>query len=502
MAFEIKQSLRLSQSLVMTPQLQQAIKLLQLSRMEMQELITKELVENPMLEEVDGMGETSTAEDVEAGGDDHDGVKLESQEAEGVSSEVAMQPQGDDKVVEGKAEFDWEEYIESFTSSPPMPNTREVPDELPNFENMVSSTTDLTSHLEWQVSMTNFTPEERKLAEHIIGNLSDDGYFNGSLEEIAKSLNFDLEDAEEILKIMQQFDPVGVCARDLRECLLAQVRVRHSTNKLLIALITNHLHDLENRNYSVIAKALGKPVEEIYEATKLILELNPKPGQEFGSERDTQYITPDIYVYKVGDDYSIVLNEEGIPKLRVSGYYRNLLKQARAEAKEKGVNSKEYIQDKLRSAVWLIKSINNRQKTIYRVMESILKYQRDFFEHGVHALKPMVLRDVASDIGVHESTISRVTTNKYVHTPVGIFELKYFFNSGINTSSGGTDVASESVKQKIRDLIAKEDARRPLSDQKLVELLTDQNIEIARRTVAKYRESLGILSSSRRKKLF
>lgn len=499
MAFEIKQTLRLGQHLVMTPQLQQAIKLLQLSRLEMQELITKELVENPMLEEADGVDEVAS-ETVSA--DEADGARLESQEAEGMSSADSMQPAGDDKVVEGKAEFDWEEYIESFASAPSVPNTREVPDELPNFENMVSNTTDLTSHLEWQVSMTNFTEEEKQLAQHIIGNLSEDGYFTGSLEDIAKELKFDFEDAQEVLKVMQQFDPVGVCARDLKECLLAQVKIRHSENKLLIDIITHHLHDLENRNYPAIAKALHASVEDIYIATKLIMELNPKPGREFGGDRDTQYITPDIYVYKVGDDLSIVLNEEGIPKLRVSGYYRNLLNQARAEAKEKGVNSKEYIQEKLRSAVWLIKSIHNRQKTIYRVMESILKYQRDFFEHGVHALKPMVLRDVAGDIGVHESTISRVTTNKYVHTPVGIFELKYFFNSGISSSGGGDDFASESVKQKIREIISKEDDRRPISDQKIVELLSEQNIEIARRTVAKYREGMGILSSSRRKKLF
>jgi RNA polymerase sigma-54 factor len=500
MAFEIKQSLRLSQSLVMTPQLQQAIKLLQLSRMEMQELITKELVENPMLEEADGLSDTPVGE--ESQGEASDNSKLERQEAEGMGAEESMQPTAENKVVEGKAEFDWEEYIESFASSPSMPNTREVPDELPNFENMVSNTTDLTSHLDWQVSMTNFTEEERKLASHIIGNLNEDGYFTGSLEEIVKELNFDLEDAEEVLKTMQQMDPLGVCARDLRECLLAQAKVRQPGNKLLKDLISNHLHDIENRNYPNIAKALGVPVEDVYGLTKLILELNPKPGREYASSSDTQYITPDIYVYKVGDDYSIVLNEEGIPKLRVSGYYRNLLQQARAEAKQKGVNSKEYIQEKLRSAVWLIKSINNRQKTIFRVMESIVKYQRDFFEQGVHALKPMVLREVANDIGVHESTISRVTTNKYVHTPVGIFELKYFFNSGISSGSGGVDVASESVKQKIKDLVTKEDPRRPLSDQKLVQLLGEQNIEIARRTVAKYRESLGILSSSRRKKLF
>ena len=499
MAFELKQSLKLSQSLVMTPQLQQAIKLLQLSRQEMQELVNKELVDNPLLEEADAT--TDEAGKLENAGDST--TNLESREAEGQSAADSMQPKGEDKVIEGKTEFDWEEYVESFTSSPPVPNTREVPDELPNFENMVSNSTDLTTHLRWQVSMSNMTDEERKLSEHIIGNLNEEGYFTGDLVEIAKEREFDLEDAEEVLKMMQSFDPIGVCSRDLRECLLCQIHADPELreNKLLLMIVGSHLKDLENRNYQIITKATGFPLDEIYEATKLILELNPKPGGEYLSSSHTQYITPDIYVYKVGEDYSIVLNEEGLPKLRISSYYRRVLNQARAEAKHKD-NSKEYIQDKLRSAVWLIKSIHNRQKTIYRVMESIVKYQRDFFDLGVHHLKPMVLREVANDIGVHESTISRVTTNKYAHTPVGTFELKYFFNSGISTGGAGSDVASESVKQKIKDLVSKENTKRPLSDQKIVDLLAEQNIDIARRTVAKYRESLGILSSSRRKKLF
>ncbi len=499
MAFEIKQSLKLSQRLVMTPQLQQAIKLLQLSRQEMQEMINTELIENPMLEEVE-----SSSTQTEA-----DTTNLENREAEGMTAAEAMQPSGDDKIVEGKTEFDWEEYVESFTSASPVPNTREVPDELPNFENMVSNSTDLVTHLEWQVSMSNMTGDERELADHILGNLNEDGYFTGSLEDIVKEIGFDLEDAEEVLKMMQRMDPGGVCARDLKECLLAQLEVRSKEDhesienlELLIEIISHHLVDLENRNYQAITKATSRSLDEVYAVTKQMLELNPKPGKEYASMSDTQYITPDIYVYKVGDDYSIVLNEEGMPRLRVSSYYKRVLHQARAEAKQKGVNSKEYVQEKLRNAVWLIKSIHNRQKTIFRVMESIVKYQREFFEQGVHALKPLVLREVANDIGVHESTISRVTTNKYAHTPVGTFELKYFFNSGIAGIAGAGDVSSESVKQKIKELISKEDPKRPFSDQRLVQLLKEQNINIARRTVAKYREGLSILSSSRRKKLF
>jgi RNA polymerase sigma-54 factor len=503
MAFEIRQSLKLGQSLVMTPQLQQAIKLLQLNRMEMQELINQELVDNPLLEEVmdtdqNDEGETDFKEKESL-------EKLETSESEGPLSEAMPEPQADDKILDGKQEIDWEEYMESFSSAPSTPNTREVPDELPNYENMVSKGTDLISHIRWQISVSNLTDKERVLADMIVGNLNEDGYFTGNITDIAREINFDLEDAEEVLKVIQRFDPIGIAARDLRECLLIQASILLPKDSLTTKIIENHLADLERRNYQAVVKGTGVSLEEVIEAARKILELDPKPGRIMQDNSDTQYIVPDVYVYKVGEDYAIQLNEDGLPRLRVSNYYRKVLQQAKDEAKARpgspGV-TKEYIQEKLRAAVWLIKSIHNRQKTIYRVMESIVKHQKDFFEKGVHQLKPMVLREVALDVGVHESTISRVTTNKYVHTPVGTFELKYFFNSGISTDSGAGDVASESVKEKIRMLISKEDAKRPLSDQKLVELLKEDTIDIARRTVAKYREGLGILSSARRKKLF
>jgi RNA polymerase sigma-54 factor len=505
MAFEIKQSLKLGQHLVMTPQLQQAIKLLQLNRLEMQELINQELVENPCLEE---LGELDQYEE-EAGesGDQNNLETMENREAEGKTAEEMLTPGSEEKIVDGKQEIDWEEYMENFASGPALPSTREIPDELPNYENMVAQTTDLVGHLEWQISMSDLAEDERVLARMIIGNLSDDGFFIGSLTDIANELKFDLEDAEEVLKVIQRFDPIGVAARDVRECLKVQAHLLFDKDHLVMKIIDNHLEDLEKRNIAAVTKATGAPEEDVKEAARQIKEeFDPKPGRSFGGGSDTHYITPDVYVYKIADDFAIQLNEDGLPKLRVSAYYKKILIQAKAEAKAHGKGdpkmTKDYLQDKLRAAVWLIKSIHNRQKTIYRVMESIVKHQRDFFDKGVHFLKPMVLREVASDIGVHESTISRVTTNKYVHTPVGTFELKYFFNSGISSGDGSGDVASESVKEKIRSLIGKEDAKRPLSDQKLVELLQEDGIEIARRTVAKYRESMNILSSARRKKLF
>lgn len=503
MAFEIKQQLKLGQSLVMTPQLQQAIKLLQLNRLEMQELINQELVENPCLEEV------AELDAYEEEGDSKENLEnMENREAEGATSEEMLTPQGEEKIVDGKGEIDWEEYMESFSSGPSLPSTREIPDELPNYENMVATGTDLITHLQWQISMSDLTEQECVLAKMIIGNLSDDGFFIGSLPDIAKELNFELEDAEEVLKMIQRFDPLGVAARDVKECLVVQAELLYDADSLLMKILNNHLEDLEKRNIAAITKATGATEDDVKETARLIKEeLDPKPGKSYApSTSDTHYIVPDVYVYKVGEDYAIQLNEDGLPKLRVSAYYKKILTQAKAEAKAHGKGdpklTKDYLQDKLRAAVWLIKSIHNRQKTIYRVMESIVKHQTQFFEKGVHFLKPMVLREVAVDLGVHESTISRVTSNKYVHTPVGTFELKYFFNSGISSGDGGGDVASESVKEKIRSLIGKEDVKRPLSDQKLVELLQEDGIEIARRTVAKYREGLNILSSARRKKLF
>ena len=504
MALEIKQSLKLSQQLVMTPQLQQAIKLLQLNRMELAEVVNQELMENPILEELAETPDGENTPQVEAP-DDVPNPEAEQQRDE--DSFLKPTPK-EEQLVAGKDDFNWESYVEEFnSSSSSAPSMREVNDELPSFENVLTKTTTLEDHLTWQLSMVTMNPAERKLGELIVGNLSDDGYLNATIEDMARESGMELEDAEEVLKIVQNFDPVGVASRNLQECLAIQARFMKPRQPLVEKIIESHLGDLERKNYQAVAKALQIPLEKVIEATRLILEFEPKPGRSFHTS-DTQYITPDIYVYKVAEEFVIVLNEDGMPKLRISPYYRNIL----ASASQKNVaNSdaqnaknkvtKEYVQDKLRSAVWLIRSIHNRQKTIYKVTDAIVKRQRDFFEKGVQMLKPMILKDVANDIGMHESTISRVTTNKFVHTPVGIFELKYFFNSSINSADGGDALASEAVKEKIRQMVTKEDQKNPLSDQKIVELLRGDNIEIARRTVAKYRDMLGILSSGKRKKI-
>jgi RNA polymerase sigma-54 factor len=494
MGLEIKQSLRLSQQLVMTPQLQQAIKLLQLNRMELAEVVNQEMMENPILEE---LSETPEGDNAPTEQDAGEAPNPEIEQTRDEDSFLKPKAQ-EEQLVAGKDDFNWDSYIEEFnSSSSSAPSMREVNEELPSFENVLTKTTTLEDHLQWQISMIALQDTERKLGELIIGNLTDDGYLNASLEDLAREASMELEDAEEVLKIVQNFDPLGVGSRNLQECLAIQAKFMNPRQPLVEQIIAHHLGDLERKNYQAASKALNVPLDKVIEAIKLILEFEPKPGRSFHTS-DTQYISPDIYVYKLADEFVIVLNEDGMPKLRISPYYKNILASAQ---KEQNKVTKEYVQDKLRSAVWLIRSIHNRQKTIYKVTDAIVKRQRDFFEKGVQFLKPMILKDVANDIGMHESTISRVTTNKFVHTPVGIFELKYFFNSSINAADGSDALASEAVKEKIRQMISKEDQKNPLSDQKIVELLRIENIDIARRTVAKYRDMLGILSSGKRKKV-
>ncbi|MCA9564311.1 MAG: RNA polymerase factor sigma-54, partial [Myxococcales bacterium] len=347
----------------------------------------------------------------------------------------------------------------------------------------------------WQLSMNAASEDEHRVGEIIIGNLDGNGFLKGiTLEEIAERTGLHVEYVEGVLEFLQEFDPVGVCARDLRETLLVQAKHYHPENKLLHAMIERHLDNLQNRDVRAIQKDLKVGKEEIIEAAKLMATLDPRPGSAYTAEAPV-YITPDVYIHKVGEEYVCSLNEDGMPKLKVSKYYQQALKNgATSEAKT-------YIQDKLRSAWWLIRSIHQRQRTIIRVTESIVRFQREFLDRGVQFLKPLVLRDVAEDIGVHESTVSRVTSNKYVHTPQGIFELKYFFNSAIGCSDG-SDTASESVKMRIKQIVGDENVKKPLSDQKIADMLAEEGIEIARRTVAKYREMLGILKSSQRKRLF
>ncbi len=475
----LRQTMNLSQNLVITPQLQQAIKLLQMSRLELESAVHSELEENPILEEANDLKEEDLLRTKEAS------AELENKEIE-PNIDATQDPQKQD-------EFEWESYLD--TNQKPPPSGMAGSEEIMNYENIISTSQTLHDYLHWQMKMSGFSELEEQIADVLISYVDDDGYLKTPLTQICEEEKFELADVEDTLSLIHEFDPPGVGARDLKECLLIQAKHLEEDTQDLVYLINNHIKDLEKKNFEAISKALNKDIREIAEICNIIYTMEPKPGRAYITN-DTQYVTPDVYVYKVGDDYVVSLNEDGLPRLKISNFYKNMLKGGTTNKEEQ-----TYIQEKLKSAVWLIKSIHQRQRTIYKVSESIVKHQREFFEKGAAFLKPMVLRDIANDIGMHESTVSRVTTAKYVHTPQGIYELKYFFNSGINSSEGDA-LASESVKLKIKDMVSRENVKNPLSDQKIAEILSKEGIQIARRTVAKYREMLKILPSSQRKKFF
>ncbi len=477
MALELRQQLKLTQQLIMTPQLQMAIKLLQLSRLELVDVIRQEIEENPALEEM----QESAVEEKSA--------ETTDQKSDSVDSPEVKEVTIDEKLHD---EIDWSNYLDEYSSAGKTHFESEKKDR-PGFETFLASRTTLRDHLLWQFAMINPTREQETIGSLIVGNLDEKGYLDASVEGIAERNHIDPQKVAEVLALVQTFDPIGICARDLKECLLIQARHFKIDDSLVIDIINHHLNHLENKNYKAISSALKVSIEEIVSAVAVIKGMEPRPGREF-SEEEPIYITPDIYVYKMDGEFVIMLNDDGMPKLRINNFYR----QAAIQGRKVSAQTREYIQEKFRSATWLIRSIHQRQKTIYKVMESILRFQRDFFEHGVTHLKPMVLRDVADDIEMHESTISRVTTNKYAFTPQGIFELKYFFNSSIKRIHGDA-IASASVQEKIRQIIAGENPKKPYSDKKIEIILKDSNIDIARRTVAKYREILCLLSSSKRK---
>ncbi|MEZ4362551.1 MAG: RNA polymerase factor sigma-54 [Kofleriaceae bacterium] len=492
MAMEMRQELKLSQQLVMTPLLQQAIRLLQLSRMELTELVHEEMLENPILDdELDLDAERSQERDT-VGGEEQMLSQIES----AGSTEIPVSEPGTSAEVKADAsavnEIDWENYLDNYSSGP-QTSFRGDSDEMPSLEATLTKPPSLHDHLAWQLKLSSAPPDQLEIGLTIIGNIDADGYLKDPpISEIAADLGVSEELCEQVLEKIQTFEPIGVGARNLAECMLIQAMHAGQDDDLVVKMIKSHLGNLEKKNYPAIAKDLKQPLDEIYEAAKVIMEFDPRPGREYSLD-EPHYITPDVHIHKIGDKFFVVPNDDGLPKLKISNFYRSAIGNS--------VGAKDYVQDKLRSAQWLIRSIQQRQRTIIRVAESILKFQRDFFEKGIAHLKPLILRDVAEDIGVHESTVSRVTTNKYVHTPQGIFELKFFFNSGISRTNG-EDLASQAVKSKIKELVSSEDAKRPHSDQKIVELLKKGGIDIARRTVAKYREQLGILASSKRKVVF
>jgi RNA polymerase sigma-54 factor len=453
MFIDLRQKQVLTHKLIMTPQLQQAIKLLQLSRAELVETVRQELAENPALEEA---AETKSHDEIDDLSGFHEYLNPYGRSKGALQSEVR---------------------------------------EFSSFETYTAGRETLTEHLLRQLLMTSPSAEEEKIGCLIAGSLNRDGYLTVPIEEISEMSACDPEKVKRVLALMQNFDPPGVCARDLSECLLLQLRQSHPENALASKIVTEYIEQLAKRDFRVISKALGVKPEEVISAAALITTLEPRPGRQFGDE-PMQYIEPDIFVIKIKDEFVIGMNNSGLPLLRISSFFKEALKNGNKITNE----ANDYLRDKLRSAQWLIRSIHERQRTVYRVVESILNFQRDFFENGIVHLKPMVLRDVAEDIDMAESTISRVTANKYAYTPHGVFELKYFFSSHVN-SRAGEPVSSTVVQEKIRRIVVAEDPQKPLSDDRIAKILQAAGIDIARRTVAKYRENVGIPASNRRRRL-
>jgi RNA polymerase sigma-54 factor len=484
MGLEQKLNLRMSQKLIMTPSLQQAIKLLQLSKLELQEVLNEELLENPLLEE-QAEEETAKAEEEQKA------------EQEAQTEEKAEKEREQEEEKDAFDEIDYDAYFQDYIDYGYNPRMREEYDEFP-IENTLTRPPNLWDHLTWQLNMSDAPDDLKEIGTFLIGNIDEDGYLRVSHEELAEVIEgWSVEKIEEATVVLRSFDPPGIGARDLRECLLLQVERLELDDPRVREIIEDHWKLFMNRQFVQLHKALGIELKELEHLIEIIKHLDPKPGRKYSSERAV-YVEPDVHVYKVGDEYVIMLNEDGMPKLRINAKYRRMLHEM--NSKEEG-ETVSYIKEKIRSAVWLIKSLDQRQRTIYKVAESIVKHQRAFLEKGVDHLRPLVLRDVADDIQMHESTVSRVVSNKYIHTPRGVFLMKYFFHSGID-SDYGEDISSIAVKKKIKSYIEQEDPKKPLSDSKIMKILNDEGINIARRTVAKYRDELNIPSSTDRKQIF
>ena len=478
MAIQQKLHTKLVQKLILTPSLQQAIKLLPMSTLELSDLLNQEMVENPMLEEVP--------------------TEETAQDPAQVAEQAEVDKQAEKKKEDSWDDQDYEYFFGEYLDDGYRPRQPQEVKELPPIENTLSSKSSLADHLAWQLNLNLQTTEDgiRDVGTAIIGNIDEDGYLVASLDELAAMGPWPVEQVEQVLQMVQRFDPVGVAARDLQESLLLQIRHLGLEGTPAERIVSEHLRALQNHQIPEISRKLAMPIEELKTHIEIIRHLDPKPGSRFNPAQ-SQYVTPDVYVEKIDDEYVVWLNEDGLPQMRISPTYRRLLD----KGADHGEETRAYVRDKFNAARWLIKSVQQRQNTIYKVARSIVNFQREFLDHGIEHLRPLVLRDVANDIGMHESTVSRVVTNKYMHTPQGVYEMKYFFHSGIS-SSYGESVSSVTIKQRIKKIIESEDAKKPLSDSKIVSILQREGLVLARRTIAKYREMLGILPSSKRKKVF
>ena len=463
-------SVRLSQRLILTPSLQQAIKLLPLTTLELAEVLDQEVMENPLLEE-EPVEETKTVEEI-------------------AQEETAERERPDDPLKEIDIERFFEDYFDNGADRRTRPS--EVPEVAP-IENTLTESPDLYDHLLWQLRMTEADEATLEIGEAIIQNLDEDGLLRVSLEDVAAMGPWPMEAVEATLALVQALDPPGVAARSLTESLRIQLRVLGLENSPADVMVRDHMKQLQSHQYPEISRHMGLSADEVAHHLEIIRGLSPRPGAGYSAKR-SDYVLPDVFVVKEGEEYKIVLNDDGLPKLRISPTYRRLLDHKEPGSEE----TRAYVKDKLRSALWLLKSVDQRQRTIYKVAESIVRHQRAFLDHGITHLRPLVLRDVANDIGMHESTVSRVVANKYMHTPRGVYEMRFFFHSGI-TSTMGEAISSVTIKDRIRKMIEDEDPSRPLSDSRIAEVLGAEGLPLARRTVAKYREELRIAPSNLRK---
>jgi len=480
MVLELRQSPKLAQQLVMTPQLQQAIKLLQLSTLELEQAIREELEVNPVLEEV-------------AEGAPEDPPTPETR-APDVQAAPEEPPASQDNGLIDR--IDWDYYFGDSGHEERAQRDPEEDEGSPRYENTLTRQMSLFDHLETQVQLLDIPEPIREAAHYLIGNIDENGYLNTTVEEAAAALSMTADEISRALAAVQTLDPSGVGARDLRECLLIQAMEKGEEFALSIRIISEHFDLFSKGDIAGLSRKLKLPKEMIKEALQKLATLWPRPGKAYSGE-EVQYITPDVRVFKMDGKWVVDLNDDGQPRLRLSSYYRSLLVGGGRDLPKEG---REYLKQKVNSALWFIKSIEQRKRTIYKVVTSIVKLQFEFFERGIKHLRPLTLKDVAEDIEMHESTVSRVTSGKYVDTPHGVFELKYFFNSGLNRGGGEENIASKSVKEKIKEIIRAEGENRRMSDQELVGILQSQGIQIARRTVTKYRAQLGLLSSSGRRR--
>lgn len=483
MALKQQLSPKLSQRLVITPALQQSIKMLQMNKLEIETLIHEELQENVVLEI--GTDEIMAQE------------SPDSRLAEKTAEETVAEDYEAQKQDDPFEKIDVEEFFADYLDSNP---TRKQYENYENedhtsFENSLTKPVSLSDHLIWQLELSTSSELLKKIGQAIIGNLNEEGYLSATIEEIvAMDKEFSTEDVRKALQLVRSFDPIGIAAFDLKECLLLQLESLEINDKYCKAIIENHLGHLQDHNYDVIQKDLDIDKNQLKEKIDIIKQLDPKPGLKYNVERIV-YIEPEVFIVKENNEFKVKINDDGMPKLRINSFYQKL-----GSLKSMGdKDAADYIREKMKSAVWLLKSFDLRQKTIYKVAESILRQQIDFFRYGEKHLKPMVLSDVAVDVGLHESTISRVVNNKYMHTPMGVFELRYFFQRGVS-SDRGDDISSLIVKKKIKELIQNENRKKPLSDAAIMNILTKEGLIIARRTIAKYREEMNIPSSNTRKK--